>query len=145
MQKIRNEGVMALKTGICRWAGGYVRLCVSGCSAERFFNLCKSARLNYWKVSRQREGCYFYMSLEDFFRLRPLLRKSHMSMRVISRAGLPFVLRQNRKRAALGAAVLSFFVLLYMMSLFIWNISFDGNYRYTRETLLGFQIGRAHV
>ena len=106
MQKIRNEGVMALKTGICRWAGGYVRLCVSGCSAERFFNLCKSARLNYWKVSRQREGCYFYMSLEDFFRLRPLLRKSHMSMRVISRAGLPFVLRQNRKRAALGAAVL---------------------------------------
>lgn len=113
-------------------------LCVSGYSAERFFNLCKSAGLNYWKVSRRREGCRFYISLEDFFKLRPLLRKSHMSMKIISRVGLPFVLRQNRKRTALAAAVLSFFVFLYLMSLFIWNISFEGNYRYTRETLLGY-------
>lgn len=32
----------------------------------------------------------------------------------------------------------SFFVLLYVMSLFLWDISFDGNYRYTDEVLTGY-------
>lgn len=129
---------MILQNGIFRWAAGYVHVRVAGYSGERFFNLCKSAQLDCWKVRRQGDGYCFTISLKDFFRLRPILRKSRMSMRVLSRGGLPFALRQNRKRKALAGAVLSFFALLYIMSLFIWDVSFDGNHRYTREVLLDY-------
>lgn len=129
---------MGLQRKISRWAGGYLYLRGTGYSGERFFNLCKNARLDYWSVRQQKDGYYFYMSLKDFYKIRPLLRKSHMSIRILSRLGMPFILHENRKRKALAIAVLSFFVFLYAMSLFIWNISFEGNYHYTRETLLDY-------
>ncbi len=127
-----------MRGGIFRWSQGYIHVRVAGYSGERFFNLCKSAGLAYWRVRRQGDGYCFYISRKDFFRLRPILRKSHMSMRILSREGLPFALRRNRKRKALAGAVLSFFVLIYAMSLFIWDVSFDGNYYYTREVLLDY-------
>ncbi len=123
---------------ISRWAEGYLGLKISGYGEERFFNLLKSGDLDYWALRRKKDGCYFYMGLKDFYQIRPLLRKAHVSMRIASRAGMPFFLHRNRKRKAFAVAVVSFFVLLYVMSLFIWNISFEGNWHYSRETLLDY-------
>ncbi len=124
--------------GVVRWLKGYLYIKLNGYTPERFFNLCRSGKLDCWNMRRERDGYYVCIALRDFYKIRPFLRKSHMSMRIASREGLPFLMRQNRKRKALAAAVLSFFVVLYAMSLFVWNISFDGNYRYSRETLLDY-------
>lgn len=131
----KGDGVMG---GVRRWLGGYVRVRIVGYGPERFFNLCRNGRLEYWSVKCGKDGYFFCMGLGDFYKIRPLLRKSHMSMRIVERVGLPFVLEKNRKRKALAGAVLLFFGLLYVMSLFIWNISFEGNYHYSRETLLDY-------
>lgn len=121
-----------------RWAQGYLGLKIQGYGAERFLNLLKSGGLGYWGVRQKKDGYYFFMGLKDFYKIRPLLRKAQVSMRIVSRTGMPFVLYRNRKRKALAAAILSFFVYLYGMSLFIWNISFEGNWHYSRETLLDY-------
>ena len=121
-----------------RWAQGYLRLKIQGYGAERFLNLLKSGGLGYWGVRQKKDGYYYFMGLKDFYKIRPLLRKAQVSMRIVSRTGMPFVLYRNRKRKALAAAILSFFVYLYVMSLFIWNISFEGNWHYSRETLLDY-------
>jgi len=129
---------MGLFGKISQWAEGYLGLRVRGYGAERFFNLLKSGGLDFWDLRQKKDGYYFYMGLKDFYKIRPLLRKSHVSMRIASRTGMPFFLYRNRKRKAFAAAALSFFVLLYVMSLFIWNISFEGNRHYSRETLLDY-------
>lgn len=123
---------------ISRWAEGYLGLRIRGYGAERFFNLLKSAGVAYWNLRQKKDGYYFYMGLKDFYRIRPLLHKSHVSMRIVLREGMPFFVHRNRKRKAFAAAVLSFFALLYGMSLFIWNISFEGNRHYSRDTLLDY-------
>ncbi len=130
--------MMSLAGRISRWTGGYVQARIEGYMPERFFNLCKNSRLEYWTVRQKKEGYFFYMALKDFYRIRPLLRKSRMSMRIVSRKGLPFVIRKNQKRKALAAAFLLFFILLYVLSLFVWDISFEGNHHYSRETLLDY-------
>ena len=89
-------------------------------------------------MRQKKDGYYLFMGLKDFYRIRPLLRKSRVSMRIVARMGMPFFLHRNRKRKAFALAVLSFFVYLYVMSLFIWNISFEGNWHYSRETLLDY-------
>ena len=47
-------------------------------------------------------------------------------------------MNKNRKRKLYGAGLVSFFVLLYTLSLFIWDITFLGNYHYTDNTLTKF-------
>ena len=121
-----------------RWLEGYVLVRVRGYGPERFSNLCRSGQLRCWKIRQERDGYYFCMALKDFYRIRPYLKKSRLSMKIVSRTGFPFVLKQYRKRKALAAAVLSFFMVLYVLSLFVWNISFEGNYHYSRETLLDY-------
>ena len=125
-----------------RWAKGYLGLRIRGYGAERFFNLLKTAGIPYWNLRQKKDGYYFCMALGDLRRIRPLLRKSRVSMRIVLREGLPFFLHRNRKRKAFAVGVLSFFVLLYVMSLFIWNISFVGNRHYSRETLLDYLSSR---
>lgn len=57
---------------------------------------------------------------------------------ILERHGLPFILYhyQNRKLFAGGALLGA--VLLYVMSLFIWNIRVEGNYSLSDEVILGY-------
>ena len=98
-----------------RWAGGYLELRIQGYGAERFLNLLKSGDVSFWRVRQKKDGYYLFMGLKDFYRIRPLLRKSRVSMRIVARMGMPFFLHRNRKRKAFALAVLSFFVYLYVM------------------------------
>lgn len=123
---------------IRRWAKGYVGVRIRGYTPERFLNLCRNGQLECWGVRQGMDGCDLYLSRKDFYRIRPLLRKARVSMRITARAGLPFVLWRNRRRKALAVAVLSFFMILFGMSRFLWNISFEGNLSYSRETLLDY-------
>ena len=45
---------------------------------------------------------------------------------------------RNRKRKPLAAGFICFFLLLYGLSFFIWDISFEGNLRFTDQTLLHY-------
>lgn len=114
---------------------GTVRIRLSGYSPERFLNLCNARGLEIWDI-RCVDGDYeFNMTLKGFRRVRPVVRKSKVRLKIVGREGFPFFLRRNRTRKlwALGAA--GFFFLLYGMSLFIWDIEFQGNYQYTDDTL----------
>ena len=114
---------------------GAVRIRLTGYSPERFLNLCNFKGLEIWDI-RCVDGDYeFWMTLGDFRRVRPLVRKSKVRLKIVSRRGLPFFLKRNRKRKMWATGAACFFLLLYAMSLFIWDIEFEGNYRYTDDTL----------
>ena len=50
----------------------------------------------------------------------------------------PFFLHRNRYRKWYAVGVVCFFVILFVMSRFIWNISLEGNYRFTDDMLLHY-------
>lgn len=114
---------------------GYVKIRLCGYSPERFLNLCNSRGLEIWDIRCVKGDYECFMSLPDFRRVKPLVKKSQARLHILERRGLPFFLYRHRKRklSALGAAC--FFAVLYVMSLFIWDIQFEGNRQYTYDTL----------
>ncbi len=124
---------------------GAVRIRLTGYSPERFLNLCNFKGLEIWDI-RCVDGDYeFWMTLGDFRRVRPLVRKSKVRLKIVSRRGLPFFLKRNRKRKMWATGAACFFLLLYAMNLFIWDIEFEGNYRYTDDTLSRYLEERSVV
>ena len=107
---------------------GYVKLRLHGYSPERFLNLCNARKLEIWGILCKNGDYEFYMTVPGYRKVRPLVRKSRVRLRGLERRGLPFFLYRNRKRKLFGAGVAGFFILLYVMSLFIWDIEFEGNH-----------------
>ncbi len=117
---------------------GYVRLQITGYSAERFLNLCSANQLEFWDLRPCRYGAVCCMTLPVFRKIRPLVRKAGVKVRILGRYGIPFFIYRNRRREGLLAGGLAFWALLYVLSLFVWNITFEGNYHYSRDTLLNY-------
>lgn len=119
---------------------GSVLVAVDGFAAERFLNIVVQRGLSVCNVSRSKEDglLTFQTTVSDFRQMKPAARKAGVSLRIRGRAGLPFFLYRRRKRKLLGAGILFFFLFLYGMTFFIWDISFEGNHRFTDQTLLRF-------
>ncbi len=125
-------------TNFLKFLKGYVVIRLSGYSPERFLNLCSRHRIVLWglrSVGTEYEMC---ISISGFKKLRPLVHKTRTKAVILERHGLPFILYhyQNRKLFAGGALLGA--VLLYVMSLFIWNIRVEGNYSLSDEVILGY-------
>lgn len=116
---------------------GYVRVRLTGRSPERFFNLCRSSKILLWNIACEKEEYRFFLLLPDFYRIRPFARKAGVRVRIQEKLGLPFFLYRNRKRKLFAVGAASFFLLLFILSRFIWNISFSGNLLFTDDMLTG--------
>lgn len=123
---------------LSRWKAGYLKIRVSGFFSERFLNICSANRIEIWELEPVKNGFSCHITLPAFKKTRPLARKAKVRIRVLERAGFPFFLQKNKKRTGLFMGMASFFLLLYILSLFVWNISFEGNQHYTRENLLEY-------
>ncbi|WP_373243193.1 sporulation protein YqfD [Lacrimispora indolis] len=116
---------------------GYVRVRLTGRSPERFFNLCRSSKILLWNIACEKEEYQFFLLLPDFYRIRPFAKKAGVRVRIQEKLGLPFFLYRNRKRKLFAVGAASFFLLLFVLSCFIWNISFSGNLLFTDDMLTG--------
>lgn len=121
-----------------RWLQGYIRLCVAGYSPERFLNMCCFHNLFIWGLEPTEKGYEMYMSISDFRKLKPIIRKTHTKVTLEGRYGFPFFLARYRKRKLFFAGLFLCAALLWGYSLFIWDIHFEGNERYPDTTLAEF-------
>lgn len=127
-----------VKQAVMRYTGGYLRIRLVGFSPERFLNLCMANQIVIWDLRYQDNGYQFLVTVKDYRRVRPLVKKAQVHLRIMGRYGLPFFLHQNRRRKLYAAGVAAFFLILFIMSRFIWNITLDGNYHFTDDTLLHY-------
>ncbi len=117
---------------------GYLRVRVTGHAAERFLNLCGANGMDVWNLVPCGDGLMCCMTVPAFRRIRPLAKKAGVRVRILRRFGIPFFISRNRRRVGLYTGAAAFFVLIYVLSLFVWNITFEGNYHYSRDTLLNY-------
>lgn len=117
---------------------GYIVAEVYGEKKERFINLIRGRKISVWKITDIENGYRFNMYAKDFKLLKDILRKTRMRIKIKERYGLPFLLFKYRKRKAFALGILTSFVICYGMSLFVWDISVEGNYSYTKYEILDF-------
>ena len=114
---------------------GTVRLRMHGTSPERFLNLCALAGLDIWQVSSETNALLFSMEIRDFRQCRPFAKKAGVRLHLVEKRGLPIFLWRNRGRKGWAVSFLFFFLLLFFLSRFVWQIDWSGNRRYTDNEL----------
>jgi len=105
---------------------GTVKIRVSGTMPERFINLCVTEEIPLWGITKTDEDLIAWIRLQDFFRIRPLVICSHTKVKVLSRRGLPFIMKRLKQRKMLMVGSCIFFALLYILSSYIWFIEITG-------------------
>ena len=106
---------------------GSVRFRLSGEFPERFLNQLAAHRIPFWDIGRDADGFLLTVRLNDYKKLRKVKGKNRIKTRVIERKGLPFVLKKYRLRIGFFAGLVFFFVSLWFLSGFIWNVNVIGN------------------
>lgn len=115
-----------------------IQICVSGSETERFFNMASFHGMILYQVRRTSDGIEANVKAKDMGKLCRLRMKTGVSIHIIEKRGLYFLWKKTRKRrVGIACGILSF-VVLYVMSLFVWDIEFGGNVRYTDSYLLSF-------
>ncbi|WP_195572693.1 sporulation protein YqfD [Paenibacillus sp. 1001270B_150601_E10] len=119
-----------------KWRG-YIRIAVRGKHTEQFINELYTKEMMIWDISRIGENQVSMMlMLPDFFRLRPLLKRTGCRVHVMERHGLPFSVKQVRKRTFFITGLFLFLFGLYMLSSLVWTIEVKGNERIHAEEVL---------
>lgn len=121
-----------------RYIKGYIRITLSGENLERFFNLVNARQITIWNITRYDKNTECYIYCKDIYRLKVILRKTRTKICIKERHGLPFFLFYNRNRKMFFAGIFCSWAIVYFMSVYIWNISFEGNFRHTDDELAKF-------
>ena len=124
-----------------KYLRGYVKIRVEGYSPERLLNLCNAHKILLWGVENQELIYEMYVSIKDYKRMRPLVRKTRTKIILLEKHGLPFFLHKFRKRKMFFLGILLCVTAIYLLSLFIWNIHFEGNISQSNEELLLYLDG----
>jgi similar to stage IV sporulation protein len=115
---------------------GFVTLHVTGPQVERFINVISEAGIVIWDVRPAEGGASLKLLLNDFYVLRPILKKTGCRMHVTGRKGLPFLSARLWKRKFFGIGLLVFGMMLFMLSTMVWSIRVEGNERIASEDIL---------
>lgn len=117
---------------------GYVTIKVWGYSTERLLNLCGNHDILVWDIENHGDYDTMNISVQGFFALKPLLKKTGTKASVLKRYGLPFFMSKMGRRKIFVAGFLCCMLFWMLTSRYIWNIRIEGNYVLTEDVLLDY-------
>lgn len=117
---------------------GYLVIRITGFSPERFLNMCNHHDISIWNLKNDGNSYLLHMHASDFKKLKKIVKKTHMKVRIEEKHGLPFWLFRYRKRKLFFSGILCSILLLFFLSLHIWNIEITGNSYDTDETIISY-------
>ncbi|MCI5954982.1 MAG: sporulation protein YqfD [Lachnospiraceae bacterium] len=123
---------------LLKYIRGYLRICVSGFSPERFMNLCSNKGILLSNIVKEGDVYYMDINLKGFWALRPIVRKTGTRVVVLERYGLPFFLPKLLSRKVFVSGLIFATTFWLWSSLFIWDIECYGNYRITEDMMETF-------
>jgi similar to stage IV sporulation protein len=115
---------------------GFVTLQVTGPQVEGFINAVAGAGIVVWDVKPAGNGAFLKLLLDDFFTLRPLLKRTGCRMHVTGRHGLPFMAARVWRRKFFAIGLVMFGISLLLLSSMVWTIKVEGNDRIASEDVL---------
>ena len=113
-----------------------VRCLVTGEETLRFVNLCRNNGIELRHLVRRENAIQMEIDAENFKKLRPLVRKTHVKIHILNRHGPAFFFYRQKRRWWFLLGMTVFAGMIYMLSLFVWQIDIDGNRKYTDALIL---------
>lgn len=83
---------------ILRFVFGYIKVSVNGFAPERFMNLIIKNEVVIWDVENSEQGYVFYTGRKNLLKMKPYLQKTNMKLKIDEKYGLPYFLKQNKRR-----------------------------------------------
>lgn len=123
---------------LLNWFRGFLCVKIRGTSPERFINLCCNKKIYIWDLKRIDEDYQFHISIKNYKKLKPIAKKTGMVPKITCKFGFPFMMHKYRKRKGFLIGMIICILLIYIMSLYIWDISLEGGSKYTPEAMLKF-------
>lgn len=118
------------------WIKGYVRCSIEGKYIEIFINQAVSKGLNLWNFKMiNNNHAEFSIELKDFFKLKPILKKSFSRIHIIKKVGLPFLLNKFYKRKGIILGMLIFILLIQLLTSIVWTVNIEGNNKLKQEEI----------
>ena len=121
---------------ILRYIFGYVRVEIIGFAPERLMNLLIKDEIVIWDVVETDYGYSFFIGRKNLLIIKTYLQKTNMKIKVVSRVGLPYFFRKNRRRVTFAIGCVIFVVLIYSLSLFVWEIKVTGEDHIVAEEMI---------
>lgn len=121
---------------LIRFLRGYITISAWGGFLDRFLNLAAKEYIPMWGIIKKEGRLYIKTYARHYRHLRHIAKKAGMKMKVLRRKGLPFFLHRYRKRKGVFAGIALFFLLLKLMSLFIWTVEIKGNEKTSTQEIL---------
>jgi len=137
-----------------RFLKGYLRIRVIGYSPERFMNLCLAQGIFLWDIEEVCESSsestktgtekVLNISLRDFYRLKPIAKKTKTRIYIMKRYGWPFLKDKMAHHKVFIAGLFMCLAVLYMLSHFVWAIDLNGNTKLTKDIFEDF-LEQEHI
>lgn len=112
---------------LLRYLFGYVRITVKGEFPEKILNIFLSKKVSVWDIEKGKNEIILNISIKDFLKIRELRGKTRLKIKIAQKKGVIFIIKRYFKRIGIPVGVAVFFLTLYFLSLFIWNVEVVGN------------------
>ena len=104
---------------VSRYIKGYIKIRINSGSPERFINACRYRNIDLWGL-QYRNSCYeMYITIAEFKKIKPIIRKTGTKVIIIGRFGLPFFFHRYKKRKIFLIGAVVNVLLIYILSLFV--------------------------
>ena len=117
---------------------GYVIIKASGLSAGKFINMAAYYGVDLWDIRNDGKNYFIKARMADVDELKEISRKSGCRTEVIKYRGIPFLVKKYKKRRAFIFGCVFFIFYICSMSLFVWRVKVEGNYRVAGEDIKNF-------
>jgi similar to stage IV sporulation protein len=121
---------------ILRFLFGYVKVEIYGYAPERFMNLLIYHEIIVWDVEYSQQGYRFYTGRRNLMNMKPYLAKTNMKVKILEKKGLPFILKRYKKRFMFLAGFILAGMILFILSLFVWEIKVVGEDNLVAENVI---------
>ena len=120
---------------VLHYLQGYLRIRITGQTVERFINACSYKGIKLWNLASHESFYEMNITIKDFKRLKPVIRKTRTKVMIVERTGFPFFLNQYRRRHLFVFGFFICMILIYLCSNYIWYIEIKGNQMYSTENI----------
>lgn len=108
---------------------GFLRVRFTGDFKEKILSLCAQNGITLWGTRLKGDAIESSISVSDFKYLRNLARGRGVRIHIVKKIGIPFITNRYKRRYGILAGAIAFFLVLGIMSEYIWIIDVNGNHR----------------
>jgi len=121
-----------------RYIKGSLLIRVWGFSPERFMNLCSNKGILLWNIRKVEDAYLMNISIQGFYQLKEIARKTGTKVAILKRYGLPFFIPVVKKRVFFLIGLCMAVSFWAASSLFVWEIELNGNRQITDDSFMTF-------